>query len=240
MTNGRQFNEISTIFYNSDYIVIEYIDLIKSPYLILLDVIRKNDKIREILKIEQIEFLDNAALYEWYINRKHQNFLIDLNRYPDKISEETLDILLEDQIDLTSQFYQKAVPLILTDMLKIVKQQKLTKGIIIYHPHHNDYAEKDMKSFVNGNFIFMDDWDKVMEKAGSNSTYFISDIRKIQKMKEKGVLKFSSVTLPIEYRYNKKNMEDFDMDFEELFKTDTFKLTYCSACTLYKPINIFQ
>ena len=42
-----------TIFYNSDYIVIEYIDLIKSPYMVLLTQLQKNRKIREVLMIEK-------------------------------------------------------------------------------------------------------------------------------------------------------------------------------------------
>ena len=67
-----------SIFKNADYIVIEYIDMVKSPYLLLLNAMRRNDKIREILKLEQVDNLDDISLYEWYINRKHQNFLIDL------------------------------------------------------------------------------------------------------------------------------------------------------------------
>ena len=34
-----------SIFLNADYIVIEYIDIVKSPYLMLLGAMRKNDRI---------------------------------------------------------------------------------------------------------------------------------------------------------------------------------------------------
>ena len=44
-------------------------------------------------------------------------------------------------------------------------------------------------------------------------------------------LKFSSITLPVEYRYNKKNMDDFDIEFKELFEKQPFKLTYMRACS---------
>ena len=220
-----------TIFYNADYIVIEYIDIVKSPYLLLLHAIQQNENLSDIFKMEEIELLDDEGLYEWYINRKHQNFLMDLNRYPDKVDEKTLDNILETQINLSPEFYTDATPLIITDMLITLTHQKISNGIIIYHPHKNDYAKKDLESLIGGDYIFMDDFDKVLEKAGSNSTYFLSDIRKVTYMKEKGFLRCSSITLPVEYRYNKKNMEDFSVDFEALYKDEPYKLTFFRACT---------
>lgn len=59
---------VQSVFLNSDYVVIQYIDMIKSPYLVLLDIIRTNPNLREVLKIEEIETFDTAALYEWYVN----------------------------------------------------------------------------------------------------------------------------------------------------------------------------
>ena len=65
----------NTIFYNADYIVVEYIDLIKSPYLLLLDQIRKNPKINEIMNIDEIDFLSDDGLYEWYRSEEHTSEL---------------------------------------------------------------------------------------------------------------------------------------------------------------------
>lgn len=226
-----------TIFYNADYIVIEYIDILKSPYLILLDQIRKNDKINEILNIDSIRYLDDASLYEWYIHRKHQNFFIDLNRYPDIITEQQLDELLEEQMMITPRFYQDATPLILCDFLKVLKKRKLVKEIIIYHPHKNFFAKNDLENMMKTQYTFMSDFNQVMEKAKENSTYFLSDVSHLDEMKEKGILKFSSVTIPVEYRYNKKNMKDFKYDFDELFKENPFKLSFFRACTFEEPIE---
>lgn len=219
-----------SIFYNADYVVVEYIDLIKSPYVILLDLIRQNSRIKEILKIEEIEFLSSDALYEWYINRRHQNFFMDLNRYPDQISEQQLWELLDDQISITNQFYKqcKALPLMMA--LKAMKTKKITKDIIIYHPHNNFFAKNDLEDITRESFIWYTKFDDVMNKAGNNSTYFLSDIRHIEEMKKKGVLRLSSVTLPIEYRYNKKNMTEFSIDFDALTKECPFKLSYLYAC----------
>lgn len=224
-----------TIFYNADFLVIEYMDLLKSPYLNLLYRLSKNERIKEILKTEDIEHLDFGGLYEWYINRKHQNFLIDLNRYPDKISNNDLDTLLDEQISSSEFFYNEATELILMDMLKVATKRKMVRDVIIYHPHNNDYAEQDIQKYLSGGYIFMKDWNEVMEKAGANSTYFLSNVDLITKMNEKGILRCSSITLPIEYRYNKKNMTDFKFDFDSLFRESPFKLSYVQACTYNQP-----
>ena len=222
---------MESIFYNSDYIVIEYIDLIKSPYLILLNLIRQNPKLKQILKIEQIEFLDDASLYEWYINIKHLYFFIDLNKYPDLISNEQLYEILDDQLASTPIMHEEAVLLPLTDMLKVLSKRRLVNDIIIYYPHNNDFAKKDLEYSIGVEYTFMNDFEEVLKKCGANSTYFLSDINKINIMKEKGVLNFSSITLPIEYRYNKKNMEEMKIDLDELLKDHPFKLSYTRACT---------
>lgn len=192
--------------------------------------IRRNPRMKEILKIEEIEFLDNDALYEWYINRRHQNFFFDLNKYPDEISNEKLAEILDDQLLQTNHFYKDCKPLPMVGSLKVMKSHKIANDIIIYHPHNNFHAKNDLEAMLGERFIWMTKFEDVMKKAGSNSTYFLSDIHHIEEMKNAGVLKFSSVTIPYEYRYNKKNMKDFDIDYEELMKENTFKLSYMYAC----------
>lgn len=221
-----------TIFYNADYVVIEYIDMIKSPYLILLNHIRRNDRIREILKLEQIDNLDDVSLYEWYINRKHQNFLMDLNRYPDQISKEDMDGILEEQMNITPMWYNEANVLLLGPMLSKFKSQKFAKNIIIYHPHNNDYAKKNLEEIFGTEYIYVSEFEEAVDMAKENSTYFISDVDKLNILKDKGYLGFSSVTIPVEYRYNKKNMNDFKFDFMSLYKEHPFKLSYMRTCTL--------
>jgi hypothetical protein len=163
-----------------------------------------------------------------------------LNRYPEEITKEQLDKLLDEQISITPIFYQKATPLILTDMLKVVERRRIVKQVIIYHPHPNTFAKEDLESMTGGTYLVLDDFNEVMEKAGYNSTYFLSDIDKMLLMKEKGVLKCASVTLPIEYRYNKKNMKDMKLDLDELMKTNPYKLSFCNACSFIKNPEDFN
>ena len=226
-----------TIFLNSDYIVIEYMDIIKSPYLSLLYMMKLNPKLKEILKVEEIENLDEAALCEWYINRKHRNFLIDLNRYPGQITEKQLDELLEDQMNTVPQLYTKSSPLLLNNSIVEMKRKNICKDIIIYHPHQNGFAKTEMETRLGMKFTFMSNLDEIFKRTGYNSTYFFSDIHNIEKMRDKGVLKFSSVTLALEYRYNKKNMIDFVLDFDKMTKENPFKLSFFRACTTADDIK---
>ena len=223
-----------TIFLNADYIVIEYLDLIKSPYMSLLYVIRNNPKLREILKLEEIDFLDDAALCEWYINRKHKNFLVDLNRYPEQISEKQLDEILEDQMNTNPKFYELAPALLLDNSVLEMKRKKMCKDVIIYHEHHNTFAKNELERRTGETFTFMTNFEEILKKTGSNSTYFLSNIDNIERMANNDVLKMSSVTLALEYRYNKKNMKDFKLDFDKLTKEHPFKLSFFRACT-YDP-----
>lgn len=198
--------------------------------MVLLSVIRKNPKIREILNIEAIEYLDADSLYEWYINRRHQNFFIDLNKYPDRIKDSDLDTLLNDQMSLSERFYTDTDFLPLAGSLKLMKSQKIAKDVIIYHPHDNTFAKKDLEDKLHESFIWCTSFADAMKKAGYNSTYFLSDIRHIEEMRQAGVLTMSSVTIPSEYRYNKKSMTEFNLDYKKLMEDTPFKLSYIEAC----------
>ena len=219
-----------TIFLNADYIVIEYVDIIKSPYVVLLSMIRNNIRIRELLDLTEIDNLQEAGLTEWYVNRRHQNFLIDLCKLKG-IKESDLDNLLDAQMSCSNMWFEHANFLNIETVLRSQSKFKMAKEVIIYYPHSNMYAKEDMEKHFNMKFKFVKTFEEAVEIAGSNSTYFLSNIKNINKMFEMEKLKFSSITLPVEYRYNKKNMDDFDIEFKELFEKQPFKLTYMRACS---------
>ena len=222
---------VQKTFLNSNYVVIEYIDLIKSPYLMLLDILRKDEKLDEFFYMERVRDLDSEGLYEWYLNRKNQNFLIDLNRDTEKLSNEALDKFLENQMGVTDFIYT-IDPLIFADSVRKIKSIKgLVQDVIIYFPFKTDLAKKNLEELYDMPFTFMSDFDKILDIAGSDSTYFLSDVEKIFRMKEKGCLKFSSVTIPVEYRYNRKNPTEWKFDYDELVEENLFKLSFLRACT---------
>lgn len=222
-----------SVFLNSDYVVVQYMDMIKSPCFVLLTIIQKNPKLKEILRLEEIENFDTESLYEWYINRKNKNFFMDLNRDPERFSQEFMDELLADQMCLAKEFYSDANMLCTEYMLKFLKSKKdIVRDVIIYFPYKTPYAHDDLKDVLGLNFTFMDDFDAICKKCGSNCTYFLSDIDLIDRMEKNGILQYSSVILPIEYRYNKKNMTDFKIDFSKKLTEVVFKVSFMRTCTM--------
>lgn len=226
-----------TIFYNADYIVVEYMDLIKNPYLTVINTARNNQKLDNVFDLNALKTYSNVALLEWYLTRKHINPFMNLSCKLDldDIKREIFcDGLLKEHLNFSDRFYTSTMELPLIESLITMKSSKISNDIIIYHPYDNDFAKKDLKQLTGHDFTFMTDFNEVMDTAGANSTYILSDINHIDEMKEKGILAYSSITLPVEYRYNKKNMTDMRIDFEGLFKDNPFKLSYCRAYPIEK------
>ena len=230
-----------SIFYNSDYIVIEYRDLLKSPEFVLLQQIQKiiqnpklykTNPLNEHIKTYDIDDLDINALAEWYMNRKYQNILKSLFIDENALSDEEFDNFLVQQLNTSNRFFTDSPPLPLLARLSSLKSLRMVNDILIFAPFNIDYIKDDIYRLTKLNFTYLSSFEEAAEIAKSNSTYFISNIKNIFKLKEMGYLKFSSITLPLEYRYNKKNMYDFDIDFDAEFKENPFKLSYLQAITI--------
>lgn len=227
-----------SIFYNSDYIVIEYRDLLKSPEFTLLQQIQKLIQNKErfsesplngIIKTYEIENLSLEALAEWYINRKHQNLFKALAINEDAISDEELETAIVNQINLSDRFIIDSTPLPLMEGLVQMRKLRMIEDIIIFAPFNLEYIKHDVERLTKEKFTYVSSFKEAAEIAKANSTYFLSNADHIYELKEMGYLKFSSITLPLEYRYNKKNMHDFKFDYDELFKENPFKLSYLNA-----------
>ena len=108
----------NSIFYNSDYLVIEYMDMVKQPMLHLLNAIREivaNDpidekfKLAEILKIDLLRsFQDTTQMVEFYLQRKHQNIFYDILTEEALASGLDVEDLLQDQISSSYRFFSDA------------------------------------------------------------------------------------------------------------------------------------
>ena len=221
-----------TIFYNADYLVIEYLDFIKSPYFVLLQYIQKNEKLRPILRLEEIESFDLASLYEWYVNRKHQNFLIDLNRDPEKVSEEFLDGLIMDQMLISEKFYSNCNVLCTQYMLRFLKSKKHpVKDVLVYCPFQTPWPKEDLNGNLGLNLlswmISMKYVKRLVQIPHTSYPILISFIgwKKIKSFI--CLLSFFRLSIGI----IKKNMKDYKIDFTELWKKYAFKLAYARACS---------
>lgn len=220
------------IFFNSECVFIEYYDIIKSPWYVLLSVIAQNEKIKEILDLSQIEYLDSNGLYEWYVNRNNRNFLEDLHgkKYlPDL--DTLLEVLMENKV-----FYETDTKLNTVRVVNTILEQKLTKELIIYTEKENQFVKDDIERlFPKKNIKYLyGEFREILKQIPSDTTYFLSDFNKVIDLSEENHLNFSSLVLPYDYSYNfyinEKNEKVPNIDFTYLGKDHIFKYTFFNAC----------
>lgn len=215
------------LFYNSEVLFVEYLDILKAPQYYLLDIISNSDKLSDILDVSQIQGLKDIGKVEWYLNRKHFNIFEELQR--EEIPKDVLDKMLYTYLSFDNRLIQYANKLKFFNAIDAVIKQKLVKKIVIYLPYEDKSIEKDFEEF-KFNFTFMyGDFKECVKELNSDATYVISDIDKVNQLNEIGKLQLSSVMIPREYRYNKINMKDFKIDFTELNKEVIFKYAIFNA-----------
>ena len=238
--NNHMPAEDTSIFYNSDYIVIEYMDFIKNPYFILLKnfkdtIVRPDAKdifpLYHYIKRYEIESLDNTGLAEWYVGRKHQNIIEELANEKFQLKEEEYDMIAKSMIDLSHHFITDAAHLPLLERLSSMKKLRMVTDIIIYYPFDPKFVKEDLKALTGYDFTIMSDFKEIIELTKENSTYFLSDIRKMKVLQDAGYLKYASIILPIEYRYNKRNQTDYLYDFAQMFDESPFKISFMFGCS---------
>lgn len=218
------------IFYNSQCMFVEYQDIIKMPMFILLMAIRNNENISHVFDTREIESLDTAELFEWYVNRKNINFFKDIPLIitDKKIPENFYDTLLEDYLSITDEFYTNNSELSFSHVIhKIVNQKDLVKRIIIYNNTKNVHIENDVHRMYGDDVEFLfGDFRELISQIPNDSTFVFSDINKINIMAEMNKLNYSSILIPTGYRYNMIDNNNYKVNFDELSKEFVFKYNF--------------
>ena len=223
------------MFVNSECVFVEYYDIIKCPWYILLTVIHQNEKVKQLLDLTPVEYLDSNELFEWYCNRKYRNFLFDLASAP--IDKVDYDMLLTALMSNNEIFYQVDTRLNAVEPLKEVLRQKMMKKLIIYTEEKNDFVKEDITNLFGNKsnvLYYHGEFDKVLDKVPSDTTYFLSDFNKVVTMAEKNRLNLASLVLPYDFGYNyyfnDKNERTSYVDFTYLGKDHLFKVNYFNSC----------
>lgn len=215
---------MDNIFYNSEILFIEYMDILKSPYIKLMQIIQNNDKMEDIFDFSQITGLGELELYEWSIHRKNRNPLKELLKNPD-ISDLELDNLFHMLMHTDDRLFELSVPLYIYSVIPMLYYQKMVKRIMVYYEHESQFIRNDISKIVDGyspEFV-SGDFEDIVRDMPIDVTYILSDIDKITALININRLDFSTVIIPQEYRYNKKNMVDYKLDFTKLDKTHVYK-----------------
>lgn len=222
------------LFMNSECMLVEYYDILKCPWYVLLTVLGQNEKVRPILDIDKISFLDSNSQFEWYCNRKNRNFLLDIALAPtDKVDyDQILDILMNNKI-----FYDIDSSLNAKDAIDIALRQKQVKELIIYSEKNDPLIKEDINRIFSKykNVKFRcGDFDTVAKTLPRDTSYMLSDFNKVVTLSECDKLNYSSIILPFDFGYNYITDDDGKkvpiIDFEYLGKDHLFKLNYFNAC----------
>ena len=221
-----------SIFLNSKVLFVEYIDIIKSPYFILLTVLseKEDSGILDPFDISEIKGLPEEKLAEWYYLRKNQNFLLDLISEEKRGDVKTKDVdhFLDKQLRSSYELIKYARPLNFSDVISKVYRNDdlLVKKAIIYYPYDNPNVRRDVEEsfpdspveFAYGNIL------DVLKEIPTDSTYVFSDISKVIALEEADKLDYSSLIIPEDYNYNRDEEGNFIIDFDAYRKGHIYKL----------------
>lgn len=233
----------SDMYLNSECLFIEYNDVLRSPLYSLLKLISKIDKLRAVLNLSIFDNYNDLELYEWYINRKHNNFyydipLTDITKQP---PESFFDEMLTKELLNIPELYETAPILSMSEVVKtlLTTGKSLIKHVIVYNNYDNPNVKKDIAvlfprlnvEYAAGNIL------QVLSKIPNNSTFVFSDIMKVQAMVDIEKINFSSILIPAGLRYNYDDKLNLKINLEELSESFTFKYNFFKNVPVVKHDN---
>lgn len=222
-----------TLFYNSQCLFVEYHDVIASPWFSMLLVAMQYDKMRQVFDFSELDGKDPAAIYDWYIRRKHRNVFRSLPFIGQgtQPTDEELDSFLYDNELASEEFYRteldgESMTLNFYDITKRLAfiDKKLVKKICFYSEHENQFIRDVVESEftgTNASYVF-GPFEEILNTIPKDSTFVLSDFRKVVTMKETDHLAYTSIMVCDGYGYNDPSI----FPVEEVEKTIPFKFSY--------------
>lgn len=213
------------IFLNASSIFVEYIDIIKSPYFIFLISLLADNKMGDFFDIEELRKKELVDITAWYYLREHQNLLYDLKLPSNKMKYKAMDDFLDHMMD----------PIVLEssnslNMVDVLNSLYMNEGLVgqlyVWYPYENEAVIQDIKNTLSSIpplNIVTGPLEEALKNTKQDSTYIFSDYTNINILEKSGKLDFSSLILPEDYFYNKRDGEDI-INFEDLAKEHPFKL----------------
>lgn len=241
---NRKFISYNSMFLNTDSIFIEYNDVIKSPFLLYLFLIREDEQMKTIFDLNEIESLSLEELYEWYITRPYQNILKCLKLQPgiyeqcfantDINFDSFCDDILYNSLNNNKEIINKSVELNFSDALKKLMSGTYVNKFYIYTPIKSESIEEDLiETFGNKITYVYGNLENVLKEnnISNNSTFVFSDISKILALNNVGLLNLASVVIADRYFYNFNDKNEINIDLENLSSNPLFKLNFFDNLT---------
>lgn len=216
------------MFLNSKGIFVEYVDIIKAPYFMLLFALIGDGKVPHPFTISDLRTKSFDDLLEWYYLRNNQNIFIDLleDEYKDKVRTKDVDRFLDSLI--TKDILEVSNLLNFGNVLNklYLSNPGLSGTVYIWYPFDNKDVIEDIKTAFSGIDklkILTGDIVDALKEVPDDSTYVFSDASNINVLEEIGKLDFSSIIIPEDYEYN-KNQGVPIIDYRLLAKDHVFKI----------------
>ena len=244
-------NTFNGPFLNSDYLVIEYEDVLQAPELIFLAnlISSKPESVSLLFNMDNLyeSISQMPELIYWYINRPNKEVFtnIEPTELGFKIMESTFKS--EDMTESFKNFSNYFVDSCICDTYNsILENADLNFMKTLYSIYHTEMIKKviifskyspNLCSLISRyltktiqkelTVISCTDLGSLLKSKGitNNSTFVFSDITYINTLKEVGLLDRSSILISEPYQYN-YNGDEYKVNIDELQKEYLFKINF--------------
>lgn len=212
------------MFRNTECVFIEYHDCIHLTGFVVLKAIQDSCKDIMGIDLDQISILDITGLFQWYLQREHRNFLIDLWDKDKEIPYKELDAFLAAQYS-SNEIYQIPFTSAIPEMILATVQLGLVENIVVYAEELcTGIIEDSVRIFGDTVKVVGGNLATVLDEIPVDTTYIFSDFEKVTTLVDTGHLEGSAVLLPSNYRYNFIQMDDGTL--QPIINTEYLSKTY--------------
>ena len=196
---------------------IQYHDIIKPVYFYsIIKMIMNNDAYG--LPIQILKNYSMMSLLEWYIKRRYQNPLRQLD-YNHSIDPSKLDELLQITLNEDPSLYTISPELPTMRMFDVYRSQHMDFPVFIYTKEEEPNITDDLDSLfqsIKYKYVY-GDLKESLKQTNENFTYIFSDIELAKQASEILIGTCSNILIPRDYRYNfKDNCKTFKYDLHQL------------------------
>ena len=223
-------------FINSKAIFVEYNDVIKCPFFVMLNQMKADSNFNTLFDLDGIKNMNIVELNYWYNNRKHQNIFrcfelrdkVFDNYFNGSIAEydEFIEDLPENELKTFPDFISYPSYLNFAEILKTAIETKAVSTVYIYNEFYNEVLEQDIKeSYPSAKFVYGNLKEVLNNKdISKDTTYVFSDIEKIKCLEETKRLTNVSVLLAEKFGYNYNKDNKYKVDVNEIYSDYLFRM----------------
>ena len=223
-------------FLNSKCLFVEFMDMMAIPWFNAVRLTSTLSATKDIYTFNEFNPTDVGESLEWYVNRRSRNVFDSLEIKPGVKLEEGFSENFLKHVESIDKHMFLAAPrlgphyvidrLIRDNKGNVLKKDAMVGKVVIYTENNIPFINEYIENFFGKTSIIEYQYGKfedIISDIQTDSTYMLSDITKVMKLKMCGKLKFSSLILAGNYRYNMYDKDTPILNIDELRKEIVFK-----------------